>query len=123
MISSGGDDIQAGVETRSQSRRRPAVVTRRLVPLAVLVVLQCLLPAPTASVIESCWKGLSNVTSIISDGDTSVAFHDCSSFLVVVVSDQFSKDPAVTSISATGHQLVTLCWSNCAEERAKNLQC
>ena len=34
MISSGCDDITTETETRSQFRRRPAVVTRRLFPLA-----------------------------------------------------------------------------------------
>ena len=35
--------------------------------------------------------------------------------------DHFPVDPAIASISATGHQLVTLCRSICAEERAKIL--
>ena len=34
MISSGCDDVPTEAETRSQCRRRRAVVTRRLVPLA-----------------------------------------------------------------------------------------
>ena len=35
------------------------------------------------------------------------------------VSDNFSADPAITTNNATGHQLVTLCRSICAEERAQ----
>ena len=56
-----------------------------------------------------------------SDGDNSVAFHDCFSFLVVVTSDHFSIDPAVTPIIATRHQLVTFCRSNCAEGKIQSL--
>ena len=35
------------------------------------------------------------------------------------VLDHFSADPAITPINATGHQLVSLCRSVCAEERAQ----
>ena len=35
---------------------------------------------------------------IVSDGENSVVFHDCSSFLVIVVSDHFSYDPAVAQL-------------------------
>ena len=51
---------------------------------------------------------------IISDGDVSVAFHDCSSFLVVVVSDHYVYDLVAIPINEAGHQLVTLCRSICA---------
>ena len=37
------------------------------------------------------------------------------------VLDHFSADPAITPINATGHQLVSLCRSVCAEERAQIL--
>ena len=33
--------------------------------------------------------------------------------------DHFLVDPAITPVRATGHQLVTLCRSVCAEERAQ----
>ena len=39
----------------------------------------------------------------------------------VFVLDHFSADPAITPINATGHQLVSLCRSVCAEERAQIL--
>ena len=48
-----------------------------------------------------------------------MAFHDRSSFHVLVVSDHFSNDSAVTPIKETGHQLVTLCQPICADERAQ----
>ena len=35
--------------------------------------------------------------------------------------DHSSVDPAIAPISATGHQLVTLCRSICTEERAQFL--
>ena len=35
--------------------------------------------------------------------------------------DHFAVDPAITPVRATGHQLVTLCRSVCAEERAQIL--
>ena len=37
------------------------------------------------------------------------------------VLDHFSADPAITPINAIGHQLVSLCRSVCAEERAQIL--
>ena len=44
-------------------------------------------------------------------------------FLISVffVLDHFSADPAIRPINATGHQLVNLCRSVCAEERAQFL--
>ena len=41
---------------------------------------------------------------------------------IVFVLDHFSADPAITPINATGHQLVRLCRSVCAEERAQILE-
>ena len=35
--------------------------------------------------------------------------------------DHFAVDPAITPVRATGHQLVTLCRSVCAEERSQFL--
>ena len=59
---------------------------------------------------------------IMSVGNISVVVVDCSSFLVLVVSDHFSNDPAVTAIIATEHQLVLLYRSVCAEKRAQILE-
>ena len=39
----------------------------------------------------------------------------------VFLLDHFSADPAITPINATGRQLVSLCRSVCAEERAQIL--
>ena len=86
------------------------------------VLLRCLLPVAATNAVESCWKRPSTIVCINSDGDVLEAFHDCSSFLVFVVSDHFINDPAVTPISATGHQLVTLCGSIWAGERAQYLK-
>ena len=49
-----------------------------------------------------------------------VAFHGGSSIPPFVL-DHFSADPAITPINATGHQLVSLCRSDCAEEWAQIL--
>ena len=40
-------------------------------------------------------------------------------FLIFVVLDHFSADPAITPINAIGHQLVSLCPSVCVEERVQ----
>ena len=78
----------------------------------LLAVLRCLIPAPATNVVESCWKRPS----------TMVASLDCSSILELVVLGHFSNDPAVTPINATGHQVVTLCRSVCAEKIAQLLE-
>ena len=118
MIFSGCDDIPTAAETRSQVRRRRAVVTRRLVPLAGIA------PVPFAS------SSHERSRELLEDAFDNCMYHircgyfvvinDCSSFLVVVVSDRFSNDPVATPINATGYQLVTLRMLICAEERAKN---
>ena len=59
---------------------------------------------------------------VISDEDPFVAFHDCSSFLVVAVSDHFSNDAAATAINATENQLMTLCRAVSVRGRAKILE-
>ena len=120
MISSSCDDFPTEAETRSQVRRRPAVVTRRLVNLAGIA------PVPFAS--SSHERSRELLEEAFDNGmyqircGYCVVFHDCSSFLVLFVSDHFSIDPVATLINATGHQLVTLCGSICAEERAQFLE-
>ena len=49
-----------------------------------------------------------------------MVFHGGSSIRCFVL-DQFSADPVITPIIATGHQLVSLCRFVCAEERAQFL--
>ena len=39
-----------------------------------------------------------------------------------MILDHFDNDPVTTPIHATGHWLVTLCRSVCAEERAQILE-
>ena len=113
MISSGCDDIPTEAETRSQVRRRRALVTRRSVPMAGIA------PVPFASSSHERSRDLLEEAS--DDGmyhirsGYFVVIRGCSSFLVLVVSDHFSNDPVATPINATGHQLVTLCRSICAE--------
>ena len=51
-----------------------------------------------------------------------VTFHDCSSFLVFVVSDHFSTDPAATPFNATRPQHLTLWRFICVDERAKFIE-
>ena len=101
MISSGCDDIPTEAETRSQVRRRRAVVKRPLVPLAGFA------PVPFASTShkrsrELLEKAFDNGLYHIRCG-YFVVFHGCSSFLVLAVPDHFSNDPVATLINATGH--------------------
>ena len=120
MFSSGCDDIPIEAETRSQVRRRLAVVIRRLVLLARI--------APVLFARKSHERSRELLEEAFDIGmyhircGYFVVFHDCSSFLVLVVSDHFSNDPAATLINARGHQLVTLCRSICFEERAQILE-
>ena len=119
-ISSGWDDIPTEAETRSPVQRRRSVVTKRLVPLAGIVAV------PFAS------SSRERRRELLEEAFDKVMYHlrcgyfvvitDCSSFLVLVVLDQFTNDPVATPINATGHQLVTLCRAICAEERARTLQ-
>ena len=119
MISSGCDDIPTEAETRSQLRRRLAVVR-------LLVLLADNVPVPLASASRERSREL--LEEAFDNGmyhfrwGFFVVFHDCSSFLVVVLSDHFSNDPAVTPINATRHQPVRLGWRICAEERAQTLE-
>ena len=117
MISSGCDDIPTEVETPSQCRRRRAVVTRGFVPLAASA------PVPFSSSSQERSREL--LEEAFANGmyhircEYFVVFVDCSSFLVLVVSDNFSNDPVATPVITTGHQLVTLSRSICVKERAE----
>ena len=107
------------VETRSRSGRRRAVVTRRFVPLAG----SGSMPFPGSShersreLLEEAFDvGMYHIRCML------MMLQDCSSFLVLVILDHFENDAVTTPIHATGHQLVTLCRSVCAEERAQILE-
>ena len=120
MIYSDCVEIPTEAEKRSQGRRRLAVVTRRLAPMASIAPV----PFPSSSHERSrdlLEEAFDNGMYHISCG-YFVVFHDCSSFLVLVVSDHFSNAPVATPNNATGRHLVTLCRSICAEERAQILE-
>ena len=120
MISSECDDIPTEAETRSQCRRGPAVVTRRLVP-----------PAGGASV-PFASSSLERSRELLQEAFDVGMYHIrcayswCSNIapplFCFVILDHFNKDPVATAIHATGHQLVTLCRSVCAEERSQILE-
>ena len=120
MISSDCDDIPTEAETRSQCRRGRAVVTRRLVPLAGGA------SVPFAGSSHERSRELLDEAFHVGMYHIRCAYSWCSNialhFLCFVILDHFSNDPVATPIHATGHQLVTLCRSVCAEERAQILE-
>ena len=120
MISSDCDDIPTEAETRSQCRRGRAVVTRRLVPLAGGS------SVPFAGSSHERSRELLEEAFDVGMYHIMCTYSWCSSFaphfLCFVISGFFNNDPVATPIHATGHQLVTLCQSVCAEERAQNLE-
>ena len=69
----------------------------------------------------SCWKKPSTLVCITSGVRIRVS-NIAPDFLCFVILDHFNDDPVATPIRATGHQLVTLCRSVCAEERAQILE-
>ena len=120
MISSDCGDIPTEAETRSQCRRGRAVVARRLVPLAV----SSSVPFAGSSfersreLLEEAFDvGMYHIRCALS-WCSNIAPH----FLCFVILDHFNNDPVATPIHATGHQLVTLCRSVCAEERSQILE-
>ena len=120
MISSDCDDIPTEVETRSQCRRSRAVVTRRLVLLAG----GASVPFAGSSLERS--RELLEEAFDVGMYHIRCAYSWCSNFaphfLCFVILDHFKNDPVATPIHATGHQLVTLCRSVCAEERSQILE-
>ena len=120
MISSDCDDVPTEAETRSQCRRRRAVVTRRLVLLAVGS------SVPLGGSSHERSRELLEESFDVGMYHIRCTFLWCSSiaphFLCIVILDHLENDPVATPIHATGHQLVTLCRSVCAEERAQNLE-
>ena len=112
----GEGDISTDAETRRQRRSRSARISRRLVFLARSASASLdfsgrnhsrtlMTQAFDDGIYHSNW-GLSRWCS------TAVPQFRCFDL------DHFSADPAITSIIATCHQLVSLCHSVCAEERA-----
>ena len=106
-------------ETREHRRSKSAIITRRFVLFARSTSAPIEFGSRECS--EHYWSRLSLMVCINSNEDAS-----CSSFPwrflnAVFVSDQVAADPAITTINATGHQLVTLCRSICGEDRAQIL--
>ena len=120
MISSDCDDMPTEAETRSQCRGGRAVVTRRLVPLAGGA------SVPFAGSSHERSRELLEEAFDVGMYHIRCAYSWCSNiaphFLCFVILDHFNNDPVATPIHATGHQLVTLCRSVCAEERAQILE-
>ena len=118
MISSDCDDIPTEAETRNQCRRRRAVVTRRLVPLAGSASFAGSSLERSRELLEEAFDvGMYHIRCAYS-WCSNIAPH----FLCFVILDHFNNDPVATPIYATGHQLVTLYRSVCAEERAQILE-
>ena len=120
MISSDCDDVPTEGETRSLCRRRRAVVTRCLVPLAggYSVPFAGSSHERSRELLEEALDvGMYHIRCTCS-WCSSIAPH----LLCFVISDHFNNDPVATPIHANGHQLVTLCRSVCAEERAQILE-
>ena len=120
MISSDCDDIPTEAETRSQCRRRRAVVTRSLVPHAggASVRFSGSSHERSRELLEEAFDVCMYHIRCAYSWCSSIAPH----FMCFVILDHFNNDPVATPIHATGHQLVTLCQSVCAEERAQSLE-
>ena len=106
-------------EVRRSRRRRQAVITRRLVPLS------CQEPGPvdfgsherSRVMLEQAFDdGIIEFKRGYSRFDSLRVPH------LLNCLDHFAVDPAITPVNATGHQLVTLCRSVCAEERSQILE-
>ena len=89
LIFSRGDDISVGPENRSQTRRRRAVVTRRLVPLAGSV------SVTVASGSHSCRRRRLMMICITSYEDFLCSIRLLFLKSWFVASHHFSNDPAV----------------------------
>ena len=120
MVSSDCDDIPTEAETRNQCRRGRAVVTRRLVPLAGGA------SVPFAGSSRERSRELLEEALDVCMYHIRCAYSWCSNiaphFFCFVILNHFNNDPVATPIHATGHQLVTLCRSVCAEERSQILE-
>ena len=121
---SGTEEVSAGVETDGQLRGRHIVVTRSLVPLA---------GGPQHDVPEAVHsRGRSRelLERAFDDGNSCALNEEFTSFvpgwlqvftIFIWFADQFGTNPAATVIRATGHQLVSLFRSVCAEEKTQLL--
>ena len=106
-------------EMRNNRSRRQAVIKRRFVPLSRQE------PGPVG--FGSRERSREMLEQAFSDGTVEFKIRipsglvPCGFLISLNCLDHFPVDPAVAQINATGHQLVTLCRSICAEERAQIL--
>ena len=112
-------DVSTEAEKRHMRRRKETVITRRLVPL-----LSGQGPGPVD--VGSHERSRVMLEQAFDDGN----FEFKSGYLrfgslwvphLLNCLDPFAVDPAITPVRATGHQLVKLCRSVCAEERLQIL--
>ena len=69
---------------------------------------------------ENCWSSHLAMVMVNPNEDT-LGVVPCGFLISLNCLEHFPTDPAIAPISATSHQLVTLCRSICAEERAQFL--
>ena len=115
---SEADNVSTEAEVRCSRKRRQAVITGRLVPLAR--------EEPVPVDFGSHERSRLLLEQAFDDGivEFKGGYFQFSSLWVphlLICLDHFAVDPAITPVNATGHQLVTLCRSVCAEERAQIL--
>ena len=111
-------DVSTEVELRHMRRRKQAVITRRFVPLSYR--------EPGSYDVGSHERSRVMLEQAFDDDNSEFkwGYFTCGCLWVpysLNCSDHFSVDPAITPVRATSHQLVTLCRSVCAEERAQIL--
>ena len=109
-------DVSTEAEVRHMRKRRQAVITRRLVPLSGQE------PGPVD--VGSHERSRVMLEQAFDDGNIEFkgGYLGFGSLWVphfLNCLDHFAVDPAITPVRATGHQLVTLCRSICAEERSQ----
>ena len=115
----GAGEVSNGVESESVVRRRRAVVSRILVPLAGGPSIVFLRPTQAKVGVTSCWRRRSMRVYFVPNEYYSIItrrlLHVCNSCFPVL--DQYSGDPSSSLIRETGHQLVSLCRSVVEEEK------
>ena len=123
---SGTEEVSTGVETDMQLRGSQIVVTRSLVPLAGGPSVMHDVP----EAVHSRGRSRELLEWAFDDGNFCAQFEEFTSIvpgwlqvftIFIWFADQFGTDPAATVIRATGHQLVSLCRSVCAEEKTQLL--
>ena len=111
-------DFSTEAEVRHMRRRKEAVITRRLVPLSGQE------PGPVD--VGGHERRRVMLEQTFDDGNIEFKWgylRFASLWVPHLLNclDHFAVDPAITPVRATGHQLVTLCRSVCAEERSQIL--